>query len=89
MVEKELGPDQVITVDTGSLVALQPSVKFQVKLVPGVSNNLFAGEGFYMTYLKGPGKVWLQSLPFARLKLRLTSDIYKMMGKKPPKISKG
>lgn len=88
VIQRELAPNEVLAVDTGSLVALQPSVKFQVKFVSGVRNSLFSGEGFYLTYLTGPGHVWMQSLPFDRLKLKLTADIYRTMGKKPPKARK-
>ena len=53
--------------DTGCLVALQPSVNYDVQLVGGVKTALFGGEGLFFATLTGPGKVWLQSLPLSRL----------------------
>ena len=54
-------------VDTGCLVALQPSVNYDVQFVGGVKTALFGGEGLFFTHLTGPGRLWLQSLPLSRL----------------------
>jgi len=67
IVEKELGPGESLRVDTGCLVALHPSVSYDVQFVGNVKSAIFGGEGFFFAALKGPGKVWLQSLPFSRL----------------------
>jgi uncharacterized protein (AIM24 family) len=48
-------------------VALQSSVSYDVKFVGNVKSALFGGEGFFFASLRGPGHVWLQSLPFSRL----------------------
>jgi uncharacterized protein (TIGR00266 family) len=71
IVERELGPGDGLRVDTGCLVALEPSVSYDVELVGGVKSAIFGGEGFFFAKLAGPGKVWLQSLPFSRLAGRI------------------
>ena len=71
--EIELTDKQPLRIDTGSLVAFQPSVDYDVEWVGGVKNALFGGEGFFFATLKGPGKVYLQTLPLSRLADRLAS----------------
>ena len=71
--EIELDDKQPLRIDTGSLVAFQPSVDYDVEWVGGVKNALFGGEGFFFATLKGPGKVYLQTLPISRLADRLAS----------------
>jgi uncharacterized protein (TIGR00266 family) len=77
----DLAPGETYRVDTGCLVALQPSVNYDVQFVGGVKTALFGGEGLFFATLTGPGKVWLQSLPLSRLADR----IYKAI----PGIGKG
>ena len=67
----DLGPGQTLKVDTGCLVALQPSVNYDIQFVGGVKTAFFGGEGLFFATLRGPGKVWLQSLPLSRLADRL------------------
>jgi uncharacterized protein (TIGR00266 family) len=67
LLERQLAPGETLRVDTGCLVALQPSVDYDIQLVGGVKTALFGGEGLFFATLRGPGKVWLQSLPFSRL----------------------
>jgi uncharacterized protein (AIM24 family) len=69
--EKVLGPSESLRVDTGCLVALQPSVTYDIQFVGGVKTAIFGGEGLFFATLRGPGKVWLQSLPFSRLASRI------------------
>lgn len=69
--EKTLGPSEMLRVDTGCLVALQPSVTYDIQLVGGLKSALFGGEGLFFATLRGPGRVWLQSLPFSRLAGRI------------------
>ena len=71
LIERELAPGQEIHVDTGCLAALTPSVTFDVVTVGGVRSMLFGGEGVFFARLTGPGKVWIQSLPFSRLAGRM------------------
>lgn len=69
--EKTLGPGETLRVDTGCLVALVPSVQYDIQFVGGLKTALFGGEGLFFATLRGPGKVWLQSLPFSRLASRI------------------
>ncbi len=67
----ELGAGEVLKVDTGCIVAFTPGVEYDIKFVGGIKNTLFGGEGLFFATLRGPGNVWLQSLPFARLADRI------------------
>jgi uncharacterized protein (TIGR00266 family) len=58
---------EVLEVETGALVGFESSVAFTVGMVASVKSQLFAGEGFFLTTLTGPGKVWVQSLPFTHI----------------------
>jgi uncharacterized protein (TIGR00266 family) len=69
--EKTLAAGEMLRVDTGCLVALQPTVTYDIQLVGGVKTALFGGEGLFFATLRGPGRVWLQSLPFSRLASRI------------------
>jgi len=71
--ERTLAPGEVLRVDTGCIVAFQPSVDYDIQLVGGVKSALFGGEGLFFATLRGPGKVWLQSLPFSRLAGRIVA----------------
>jgi uncharacterized protein (TIGR00266 family) len=75
LTETELAPGQTLRVDTGCLVALQPSVSYDVQLVGGVKTALFGGEGLFFATLTGPGHVWLQSLPLSRMADRIAKAI--------------
>jgi len=67
----DLAPGQVLRVDTGCLVALQPTVDYDIQMVRGIKSALFGGEGLFFATLTGPGRVWLQSLPFSRMAARI------------------
>ena len=67
----DLAAGETLRVDTGCLVALQPSVAYDIQLVGKVKTALFGGEGLFFATLRGPGKVWLQSLPLSRLADRI------------------
>jgi uncharacterized protein (AIM24 family) len=69
--QRDLKPGEMLKLDTGCLVALQPSVNYDIQMVGGVKNTLFGGEGLFLATLTGPGKIWLQSLPFSRLAGRM------------------
>ncbi len=75
MMQRDLKPGEVLKVDTGCLVALQPSVNYDIKMVGGFKNTLFGGEGLFFATLTGPGRVWLQSMPFSRLVGRIASTL--------------
>ena len=67
----ELAAGETLRVDTGCLVAMQPTVNYDIQLVPGVKTALFGGEGLFLVHLTGPGRVILQTLPFSRLADRI------------------
>lgn len=71
VIEKELQPGEVLKVDTGCVVAYTQQVDFDVEFVRGIRNMVFGGEGLFFAVLRGPGKVWLQSLPISRLASRV------------------
>lgn len=71
--ERTLGPGELLRVDTGCIVAFQPSVDYDIQMVGGIKTAFFGGEGLFFATLRGPGKVWLQSLPFSRLAGRILS----------------
>ena len=72
---RELGAGETLRLDTGCLVALQPSVDYDIQMVRGIKNAIFGGEGLFLATLKGPGTIWLQSLPFTRLAGRILANI--------------
>ena len=67
----ELTAGQTLRVDTGCLVALQPTVSYDIQFVGKIKTALFGGEGLFFATLQGPGRVWLQSLPFSRMADRI------------------
>ncbi|MBJ6760350.1 TIGR00266 family protein [Myxococcaceae bacterium JPH2] len=69
--ERMLGPGELLRVDTGCIVAFQPTVDFDIQRVSGIKTAFFGGEGFFFATVRGPGRVWLQSLPFNRLASRV------------------
>jgi len=69
--ELELAPGESLRVDTGCLVAMAPTVDYDIQVVPGVKTALFGGEGLFFAKLTGPGRVVLQTLPFSRLADRI------------------
>lgn len=71
LVERTLQPGEVLRVDTGCVVAFQPTVDFDIKYVGKIKSAIFGGEGLFYATLRGPGKIWLQSLPLSRLAGRL------------------
>ena len=71
IIEKELAAGDSLRVDTGCLVALTQTVNYDIEFVGNVKSAVFGGEGFFYASLKGPGHVWLQSLPFSRLAGRI------------------
>lgn len=69
--ERELQPGELLRIDTGCLVAFTKDVDYNIEFVGGVKTALFGGEGLFFATLRGPGKVWVQSLPFSRLASRV------------------
>lgn len=73
VLEKELMPGEVLKIDTGCIVAFTHSVSYDIQFVGGIKNTLFGGEGVFFATLRGPGKVWIQTLPISRLAGRILS----------------
>jgi uncharacterized protein (TIGR00266 family) len=71
ILKKDLLPGQSLRVDTGCLVAMTSNVNYDIEFVKGVKTALFGGEGLFFATLRGPGSVWIQSLPFSRLASRV------------------
>jgi uncharacterized protein (TIGR00266 family) len=69
--ERELMPGELLKVDTGCIVAFTKEVDYDIQFVGGIKNTLFGGEGVFYATLRGPGKVWIQSLPISRLAGRI------------------
>ena len=63
----ELGTGESLQVDPGHIAMFEPSVSYDITTVKGVANILFSGEGLFLAQLKGPGKVWLQTMPISNL----------------------
>ena len=68
--------------DTGCLVAFEKSVNYDIQFVKGIKNKIFGGEGLFYALLRGPGTVWLQTLPFSRLADRVYAAAPQGGGKK-------
>ena len=75
VIEKDLKPGETLRVDTGCIVAFSTSVDYDIQFVGGFKNALFGGEGLFLSKMTGPGKVYLQSLPFSRLVDRIKRGI--------------
>jgi len=73
LMRRTLAPGETLRLDTGCLVAVMPSVNYDIEIVGGIKNSLFGGEGLFLATLTGPGDVWCQSLPFSRLAGRIVA----------------
>ncbi len=71
VVDRTLKAGETLHVDTGCIVALEPGVTFDIQQAGGIKTALFGGEGLFFATLQGPGRIWLQSLPFSRLAGRM------------------
>ena len=71
--ERVLGPGEILRVDTGCIVAFEPGVVYDIQVVGIIKSSLIGGEAFYFATLRGPGKIWLQSLPLSRMADRIVS----------------
>ena len=76
--ERTLAAGEVIRVDTGCIVAFQPSIQYDIEYVGKIKSALFGGEGLFFATLRGPGRVWLQSLPLSRLANRIIAAVPRM-----------
>jgi uncharacterized protein (TIGR00266 family) len=80
VVEKDLAAGEKLRVDTGCIVGFGPTITYDIQFVGGFTNALFGGEGLFLANLTGPGKVYLQSLPFSRLADRITAAVRRQVG---------
>jgi uncharacterized protein (TIGR00266 family) len=69
--ERTLSVGETLKVDTGCVVAYTQQVEFDIQFIGGIKNTIFGGEGLFFATLRGPGKVWLQTLPISRLASRI------------------
>lgn len=76
-VERELAPGEILKVDTGNVVAFETSVSYEIETVKGLGNIFFGGEGLFITRLRGPGKIILQTQNFNDFSSRIISRIPK------------
>jgi uncharacterized protein (TIGR00266 family) len=70
---RTLAPGETLRVDTGCIVAFERTIDYDIQFVGGIKTALFGGEGLFFATLRGPGKIWLQSLPFSRLAGRIVA----------------
>ena len=69
--ERSLAAGEIVKVDTGCIVAYTQQIDFDIQFIGGIKNTIFGGEGLFFATLRGPGKVWLQTLPISRLASRI------------------
>jgi uncharacterized protein (TIGR00266 family) len=82
LLERTLAPGETLRIDTGCIVALQPSVNFDIQYVGNIKSAIFGGEGLFFATLRGPGRVWLQSLPLSRLANRIVAAVPGLSGRR-------
>jgi uncharacterized protein (AIM24 family) len=73
IIERELQPGETLRIDTGCVVAYTQGIDYDIQFVGGIKNTFFGGEGVFFAVLRGPGKVWLQTLPISRLASRIVA----------------
>src|SRR6478736_4322340 len=71
--ERTLASGELLKIDTGCLVAYTSTIDYDIQFVGGIRNTLFGGEGLFFATLRGPGKIWIQTLPISRLAARIIS----------------
>ena len=81
MAKKELAPGEILKVDTGCIIGFTKDVDYDIEFIGGIKNSIFGGEGLFYATLKGPGTVFIQSLPFSRLADRIIASAPKSGGK--------
>ncbi len=67
VIKKQLAEGEKLKIDNGYVAAMTKGVELSIETVPGLKNIMFGGEGLFLTTLKGPGTVWLQSMPISKL----------------------
>ncbi len=74
ILQRSLAPGETLRVDTGCIVAFESTVEYDIQFVGGIKTALFGGEGLFFATLRGPGNVWIQTLPFSRLADRIIAS---------------
>jgi uncharacterized protein (TIGR00266 family) len=80
LMERTLSAGELIRVDTGCIVGFQPTVDYDIQFVGKIKSAIFGGEGLFFATLRGPGRVWLQSLPLSRLANRIVAAVPRGIG---------
>jgi uncharacterized protein (TIGR00266 family) len=81
ILSRTLAPGETLRVDTGCIVGFERSVDYDIQWVKGIKNKVFGGEGLFYALLRGPGQVWMQTLPFSRLADRVYAAAPQLGGK--------
>ena len=81
LMERQLASGETLRIDTGCIVAFQPSVEYDIQYIGKIKTALFGGEGLFFATLRGPGRVWLQSLPLSRLANRIIAAVPGLSGR--------
>jgi len=80
VVEYTLEPGQVLKVDTGHVAMFEPTVQFDIEMIRGFKNVLFGGEGLFLATLRGPGRVWLQTMPLVNVAKKIAEYLPRSSG---------
>ncbi|MEE2939970.1 MAG: TIGR00266 family protein [Planctomycetota bacterium] len=80
VIERRLAPRERLRIDTGCLVGFDETVDYSIKLVGGVTSKIFGGEGLFLASLEGPGRVWMQTMPFSRFADRVVEATQRARG---------
>lgn len=75
LIERELAAGEELHIDTGCVVAYTKDVDFEIEQAGNIKSMIFGGEGVFFAKLKGPGRVWIQSMPFSRLAGRIMANV--------------
>jgi uncharacterized protein (TIGR00266 family) len=81
IVKKTLAPGEILRVDTGHVAMFEPTVDFDIQMLKGFRNILLGGEGLFMATLRGPGSVWLQTMPMSKLAQRMAQFLPQIGGR--------
>ncbi len=77
---RTLASGEKLLVDPGHIAMFEPTVAYEINMVKGIKNVLFAGEGLFLATLTGPGKVWLETMPLANLAVKIARYLPKKSG---------
>ncbi|MDQ2753528.1 MAG: AIM24 family protein, partial [Bacteroidota bacterium] len=69
--QRELAAGELLKIDTGCLVGYTATVEYDIQFIGGIRNSFFGGEGLFFATLRGPGIIWIQTLPVSRLAHRI------------------